>query len=295
MRWALSAVVVALMMTPAAQAQLDLLGSKERFFTPRLGDEVPGNLEFVDETGNAVRLGNYGRGKPVVLVLAFFTCRLQCPLMLEDLGKGLSGVTFEAGREYDVVVVSFDPRDNPAQAKAKKAHYDEQYPLARVGQGWHFLTGLQPDINRLMDAVGFRAVWDEKQQQYAHARGLMVLARSPRSGELQISRYFLEGAYPPRDLRLALVEASEGKVGGPMDRILLMCFNYNPETGSYSLAILRAVQVGGAVTMAALGLFWWVAWRRRGSSAWGGPVPSGVTTGPGGAVPESSSEEGLRR
>src|SRR5262245_60998150 len=236
MRAIIGALVLVLAAAPAARAQQELLGSKEKFFTPRLGDEVPGERAFVDEAGRAVRLGDYGRGRPVVLVLAFFTCRLQCPLMLEDLAKGLSGVTFEAGREYDVVIVSFDPRDTPAQAKAKKAHYDEQYPLARVARGWHFLTGQQADVDRLLGAIGFRAIWDEKQQQYAHARGLLLLNRNAE-GRLRVMRYFLEGAYPPRDLRLALVEAGEGKVGGPMDRILLMCFNYNPAEGSYSVAV----------------------------------------------------------
>jgi len=287
MRAIIGALVLVLAAAPAARAQQELLGSKEKFFTPRLGDEVPGELAFVDEAGRAVRLGDYGRGRPVVLVLAFFTCRLQCPLMLDDLGKGLSGVTFEPGREYDVVIVSFDPRDTPAQARAKKQHYDEQYPLARVAQGWHFLTGKEPDIGRLMAAVGFRAVWDEKQQQYAHARGLVVLSRGP-SGEgapLRVTRYFLEGAYPPRDLRLALVDAGEGKVGGPMDRILLMCFNYNPQTGSYSLAVLRAVQAGGALTVAALGLFWWASWRRR--------APTPLTPGPSPPEPEGEGSKSV--
>jgi protein SCO1/2 len=235
----------------------ELLGSKEKFFTPRLGDRVPMDLVFRDETGKQVTLGDYGKAKPVLLVLAYFRCPMLCTLVLNDVVKGLRGVPFNAGKEFEVVVVSFDAREKPELAKAKKDAYVEEYGRPGGEKGWHFLTGEQAQIDRLMQAVGFRAIWDEKQQQFAHARGILVL-----TGDWMVTRYFLEGSYPPRDLRLALVEASEGKVGSPMDRILLMCFNYNPVTARYSMTVLTVVRIAGAATVAMLVGFWVVSWRR---------------------------------
>jgi protein SCO1/2 len=236
----------------------DLLASKEKFFTPKLGAEVPRDLTFRDETGRTVKLGDYGNDKPVILVLAYYRCPMLCTLVLNDLVKGLRGVPFLAGREFEVVVVSFDPREKPELAAAKKAAYVADYGKPGGEKGWHFLTGEQPQIDRLMEAVGFRAVWDPQQQQFAHARGIMILTPGR-----QMARYFLEGYYPPTDLRLALVEASEGRIHAPMDRILLMCFNYNPSTGRYSLAVLNVVRLGGLITVAVVVGFWVVTWRRR--------------------------------
>jgi protein SCO1/2 len=235
----------------------DLLGSKETFFKPRLGDRVPQNLAFRDEQGNKVLLGDFGRNKPLILVLAWYRCPMLCTLVLNDLVKGLRGVPFTAGDEYEVVIVSFDAREKPELAKVKKEAYLEEYARPGAEKGWHFLTGEQKQIDQLMDAVGFRAIWDERQQQFAHARGILVL-----TGDWMVTRYFLEGTFPPRDLRLALIEASEGRVGSPMDRILLMCFNYNPETGKYSMAVLTVVRLAGAATVGLFGVFWLVSWWR---------------------------------
>jgi protein SCO1/2 len=246
-----------------------LLASKERFFTPRLGDSLPDDLVFNDENGAAVRLAEFGRDpsqprgyRPVILVLAYYRCPRLCTLTLNDLVKGLHGVPFAAGKDFDVVVVSFDAREKPALARAKKQAYVEEYDRPGAEEGWHFLTGDQANIDRLMEAVGFRAVWDEEGQQFAHARGLLVLGRDLESDRLMVTRYFLGGSYPPRDLRLALTEASEGQVGNVMDRVLLMCFNYNPVTGKYSLAILNAVRIGAVVTVVLLAGFWLLMWRR---------------------------------
>ncbi len=233
----------------------DLLASKEKFFTPRLGDRVPLDLVFRDEAGQEVRLGDYGKTKPVILVLAYLRCPMLCSLVLNDLVKGLRGVPFHAGEEFEVVVVSFDAREKPELAKAKKDAYVEDYGRPGSEKGWHFLTGEQPQIDRLMEAVGFRAVWDEEQKQFAHARGILVL-----TADWMVTRYFLGGTFPPRDLRLALTEASEGKVGSPMDRILLMCFNYNPTTGKYSMTVLSIVRIASAVMVALLLGFWGVSW-----------------------------------
>jgi protein SCO1/2 len=235
----------------------DLLASGEKFFSPRLGDQVPLDLSFKDEGGRAVRLGDFFEGRPVILVLAYYRCPMLCTLVLNDLVDGLRGVAFKAGEEFEVVVVSFDPREKPELAAAKKAAYVERYARPGAEEGWHFLTGEQPQIDRLMESVGFRAVWDEKGQQFAHARGIMVLTPGG-----VVSRYFLGGVFPPRDLRMALVESSQGQVGLPMDRVLLMCFNYDPSTGKYSTRVLRLVQAGGVLTLASMLLFWGACWLR---------------------------------
>jgi protein SCO1/2 len=271
MRHFLSLLILLLVSSGARAGAEDLLGSKEKFFTPRLGDRVPLGLTFRDEAGKEVRLGEYGRTKPVILVLAYYRCPMLCSLVLSDLVKGLRGVPFDAGADFDVVVVSFDAREKPGLAKAKKEAYVEEYGRPGAEDGWHFLTGEQDQIDKLMEAVGFRAYWDQEQQQFAHARGILVL-----TADWMVTRYFLEGAFPPRDLRLALTEASEGRVGSPVDRILLMCFNYNPSTGRYSMTVLSAVRIGGAVTVALLLGFWLFAWRR---GARGRPVPTGAAGG----------------
>jgi protein SCO1/2 len=254
---ALAALVGVALGPSLAGAGADLLASKEEFFTPKLGAAVPLDLTFRDEAGQSVTLADYFHDRPVILVPAYFECPMLCKLTLKDLVDGLKRVAPSSGDDFEVVVVSFDPREKPDLAARHKAAYVEQYARPGGERGWHFLTGEKPQIDRLLEAIGFRVVWDEEQRQYAHARGILVL--TPRG---VVSRYFLEGAYAPRNLQLSLVEASEGKVGLPMDRILLMCFSYDPHTGRYSLAVLRLVQAGGLLTVGALLLFWFVSWRR---------------------------------
>ncbi len=254
---------------PVVLAKKDMLASKEFFFTPRLGGKLPADLVFRDDRGARVRLADYGKDarqprgfRPVILVLAYYRCPMLCTLVLNDLVKGLHGVALDAGKDFDVVVVSFDPRETPDLARAKKQVYVAEYDRPGADRGWHFLTGDQENIDRLMEAVGFRVAWDEETQQFAHARGVLVLGRDLASDRLMVTRYFLGGSYPPRDLRLAIAEASEGQVGNLMDRVLLMCFNYNPVTGTYSVAILNAVRLGGVLIVALLAGFWLVMWRR---------------------------------
>jgi protein SCO1/2 len=289
----LTAVLLVPAAAPAAKKQ-DLLASKERFFTPRLGDKLPPDLVFRDEKGEQVRLADFGKDpaqprgfRPVILVLAYFRCPMLCTLVLNDLVKGLHGVALDAGKDFDVVVVSFDTRDTPQMARAKKDAYVEEYDRPGAEQGWHFLTGDQGNIDRLTEAVGFRAVWDEEGQQFAHARGLLFLGRDLASDQLMVTRYFLGGSFPPRDLRLAITEASEGQVGNVMDRVLLMCFNYNPVTGQYSLAILNAVRAGGALTVVLLAGFWLLMWR-RGVRRAAGLIPAGIN--PAARPPEPAPE-----
>ncbi len=258
----LLACLAALWLTPHSWGGVeDLLASREKFLSPKLGARLPKELAFTDSTGKKVTIGDYGQDRPYILVLAYYKCPMLCNLVLNDLVSSLRRLPFNAGREYEVVVVSFDPKEGPELAAAKKAAYVEEYGRAGGEGGFHFLTGDQPNINRLMDATGFHAVWDERQKQYAHARAIMVV--SPYH---LLTRYFVDGSFPPRDLRLALIESSEGKVGSPMDRILLMCFNYDPVTARYSVAVLTVVQLGGLLTLGLIGGFWLVAWwRRRGS------------------------------
>jgi protein SCO1 len=230
---------------------------------PRPGNPVPLDASFRDETGEVVELGRYFGDKPVVLVLAYFRCPRLCTEVLNDMNKALRGVSpFSAGRDFQVVVVSFDAREKPALAAAKKRSYVEDYARPGAEAGWHFLTGEQPSIDRLKEAVGFRAVYDPKDDQFAHDSAIVVLTPAGK-----VSRYLFGLGYNPRDLRLALVESSEGKIGSVIDHVLLMCFHYDPSTGKYSATVMAIVRAGGMLTIAALVGFWLVSARRGGRAA----------------------------
>jgi protein SCO1 len=225
---------------------------------PRPGNQVPLDTPFLDEAGQEVGLGRYFDDKPVVLVLSYFRCPRLCTEVLNDLSKGLRGVVpFSAGRDFQVVVVSFDAREKPALAAAKKRSYVEDYGRPGAEAGWHFLTGEQSAIDRVKEAVGFRTLYDPKDDQFAHDSAVIVLTPGGK-----VSRYLFGLAYNPRDLRLALVESSEGKVGSVIDHVMLMCFHYDPATGKYSATILSIVRAGGVLTMLSLVGFWVVVTRR---------------------------------
>jgi protein SCO1 len=228
----------------------------------RLNEQVPRDLVFRDEAGRTVRLGDYFDDKPVILVLAYYRCPMLCNQVLNGLVDGLRGVPLAMGEQFRVVTVSFDAREKPELAAAKKANYAESYGRGGAADGWHFLTGEPESIDRLTRAVGFRYAYDAKQDQFAHASGIMVL--TPKG---KIARYFYGIRYPPRDLRLALVEASEGKVGSPVDQVLLLCFDYDGTTGKYTLAVMRLVRLGGILTLLIVGTYlgcgWYRDWRKR--------------------------------
>jgi protein SCO1/2 len=256
-----SLILLLVLAVPAARGETEaerVAALREKLFTPRLGDQVPLDLTFRDERGQTVTLGDYCGDVPVILVLAYYRCPSLCTLVLTDLVDGLRApeMSFRAGSEFHVVVVSFDPSEKPDLAAAKKAAYVAEYGRPGAEAGFHFLTGDRRNIDRLTEAVGFKAIWDARQQQYAHARGILVLTPGGK-----VARYFL-GSFPPRDLRFAVVEASEGKVGSAMDWVRIMCFQYNPDTGKYSAAILRLVRVAGVVTVLGLAGFLYAAWRR---------------------------------
>jgi len=228
---------------------------------PRLGAPLPLDVPLRDENGDAVTLGSYLDGRrPAVLVFAYYGCPMLCSQLLNSLTRSVKALAFDVGNEFDVVVVSFDPRDGPEAARAKKADI-----VARYGRGsdtgWHFLGGEADAVRRLTDAAGFRYAWDEVGQQFAHVAVVLVVAPDGR-----IARYFPGIEYPPRDLRLGLVDASAGKIGTTVDRLLLFCYHYDAATGRYTPAIESALRVGGVLTLVALGGLIAVLRRREGTA-----------------------------
>jgi protein SCO1 len=220
-------------------------------FDQMLGARVPLDAPFRDENGNQVTLRQYFKpGRPVVLSLVYYDCPMLCTQVLNGMASTLHLLNFNIGKDYEVVTVSFDPREKPKLAAAKKKAYLIRLDRSGGEQGWHFLTGDEPSIKQLTDAVGFHYQWDEKMQQYAHASGIMVVTPDGK-----LSHYFYGVDYAPRDLRLALVEASNLKIGTPVDAALLYCARYDPRTGKYSIIVLRVVRIAGVLTVLLLGSF----------------------------------------
>ena len=223
----------------------------------RLGESVPQGLVFRDETGRSVRLGEYfALGKPVVLSLVYYECPMLCTQVLNGLASALGVLTMDAGKEFTVITASFNPRETPELAAEKKRNYLARYDREGAAEGWHFLTGDSASIAALTKAVGFRYAWDPEINQYAHASGITVLTPAG-----VVARYFFGIEYSPRDLRLALVEASSGKIGTPVDDLLLYCYKYDPASGKYGPVVMNMVRVGGIVTLATLGVFLFVSLR----------------------------------
>jgi len=214
----------------------------------KLNKPVPLDTVFHDESGQSVPLWKYFRDKPVVISLIYFNCPSLCPMSLHETINSLKRVALVPGQDYNVLVVSFDPKDTPQAAQLTKTKYKAQFG-ARAGydQGFHFLTGDQQNISRLADAVGFRYRWDQGTNQFVHAGGIMVATPDGK-----LSRYFYGIDYAPSDLRMALVDASKHKIGSPVDYVLLFCFHYDAAQGKYTLAIFKLLQVAGMVTLLAL-------------------------------------------
>jgi len=234
---------------------------REIGFDQRLGAAVPLDLPFRDESGASVRLHDYFGKRPVVLSLNYYSCPMLCTVTLNGLASALDTISMTAGKEFEVVTVSFDPSETPQLASAKKKAYLERYKRPGAAQGWHFLTGDAPAIAALTKAVGFRYVWDAETRQFAHPAGVLVLTPEGR-----IARYLYGIEYAPRDLRLAVVEASAGRIGNPVDQIILACYQYDPTTGRYGAAIMRIVRAVGALTVAALAGFITMMLRREGAA-----------------------------
>jgi protein SCO1/2 len=226
--------------TPAARKKiLDGVG-----FDQNLNAQLPMDLPFRDEAGRTVRFGELFQGKPVILVFVYYECPMLCTETLNGLVRAMRALSFDAGKQYNVVTVSFDPRETSALAAAKKKTYMERYGRPGDARGWFFLTGEASAIRRLTGASGFRYAFDADISQYAHATGLVVLTPHGR-----ISRYLYGVEYAAGDLRLALVEAAEGTIGSPVDQFLLYCYHYDPLTGKYGLLVTRVLRMAGALTV----------------------------------------------
>jgi protein SCO1/2 len=234
----------------------------------RLDEQVPLDLVFRDESGASVQLGTYFGSKPVILSLAYYECPMLCTLVLNGLASALKVLSFDAGKEFEVVTVSFNPEDTPALAAAKKQTYLKEYGRAGAAAGWHFLTGDAAAIERLTRAVGFHYKYVPELKQFAHAAGIMVL--TPQG---KLARYFYGVEFSPRDLRFGLIEAAQNKIGSPVDQLLLFCFHYDPQTGKYGAIAMGSVRVAGALTVIALATFLVVMLRREHTRR--GHVPRG--------------------
>ena len=216
----------------------------------KLDQQLPLDLVFHDESGKDVKLGQYFGQKPVVLALVYYDCPMLCTQILNGMVTSFRVLPFQVGKEFDVVTVSFDPRETSALATTKKNVYVNYLPekmRAGATSGWHFLTGDQENIAKLAEAVGFRYHYDEATKQFAHASGIMVATPHGR-----LSRYFYGVEYAPRDLRLGLIESSANKIGSPVDQLLLYCYHYDPATGTYGAAVMKIMRIAGVITVLAI-------------------------------------------
>jgi protein SCO1/2 len=240
---------------PSSQMPVEL---QQVEFAQRLNETLPLDLMFTDESGRSVALGEYFSRRPVILAFVYYDCPMLCSQVMNGVTSALVALDETAGRDYEVVAVSFDPRDTPIAAAAKKKSYVDRYGRFGAADGFHFLTGSESSVKALTEAAGFKYAWDEKTQQFAHASGFVVATPQGR-----LSRYFFGIEYAPRDLKFALIESSAGRVGNLIDQVLLYCYHYDPATGSYSFVAMKAVQMGGALTLLALVGFVVVALRRE--------------------------------
>lgn len=226
----------------------------------KLGDQLPLDTVFKDENGQAVKLGDYfNKGRPVIIAFVYYECPMLCNEVLNGLTGSLKGISFDAGKEFDVIAISFDARENdkPDLAKNKKLSYMERYGRPGTEKGWHFLTGSQESIDKATKAAGFNYQWDEKSNQFAHAGGIMVATT-----EGKLSRYFYGIDYGPKDVKFSLMESADNKVGNTAEKLFLYCYHYDPATGKYGLAILRVMRLGAIATVLILGISLVVFWRR---------------------------------
>ena len=213
----------------------------------KLDHQLPLDLVFRDESGQEVKLGQYFGQKPVVLALVYYDCPMLCNQVLNGMVTSFRVLPFQMGKEFDVVTVSFDPRETSELATAKKKVYVNYLPekmRPAAASGWHFLTGDAENIAKLTDAVGFRYHYDEETKQFAHASGIMLA-----TSQGKLARYFYGVEYPPRDLRLGLIETSANKIGSPVDQLLLYCYHYDPSTGRYGAAVMRIMRIAGVITV----------------------------------------------
>ena len=233
---------------------------KDVTFEQRLDTRLPLEARFRDENGRDVALGDFFGKRPVVLAFVYYSCPMLCTQVLNGVSSAVKVMPFVVGQDFDVVYVSFDPRDTAAAAAEKKAAQLADYKQTATASGWHYLTGDEASIRRLTNAAGFSYRWDEASGQYAHVSGVLVVTPDGR-----LSRYFYGVEYSPKELRMALVESSEGKVGSVVDQLLLYCYHYDPATGRYGVLAMNLVRLAGAVTLVLLVGFIWLMRRRESS------------------------------
>ena len=223
----------------------------------KLDSQIPLDLQFKDETGKSVRLGDYFGKRPVILAPVYYECPMLCTQILNGLVRSLKAVTFNPGEEFEVVVFSFDARDTSALAAAKKENYLKRYDRSGTAAGWHFLTGNLESIKALTNAIGFRYVWDVHTNQFAHASGVMVITPEGR-----VSKYFYGIEYASKDIRLGLIEAAQNKIGTPVDQLLLFCYHWDASTGKYTATAMNILRMAGGATVLLLGGFVIIMLRR---------------------------------
>ena len=223
----------------------------------RLNEQIPLDLSFTDEQGTAVHLSKYFGTKPVIVSLVYYRCPMLCTQVLNGMVETFKTLNFSAGKEFEVVTVSIDPAEGPELAREKKEQYVEEYGREGVAQGWHFLTGEQPAIARLAQAVGFRYVYDPKSKQFAHGAGIMIATPGGR-----LARYLYGIEYGARDMRFGLMEAAQNRIGSPVDKILLLCYHYDPTTGKYGVVVANLLKAGGILSVLILGAYMFVNFRR---------------------------------
>lgn len=228
----------------------------------QLGSQIPLDLKFRDEIGREVKLGDYFHKRPVVLSMVYYECPMLCGEVLNGEASVFSTLKFDIGKEFDVVTVSFDPTETPDLARGKKRTYIERYGRNGAEEGWHFLTGTPESINAITKAIGFNYAWDPESKQFAHAAAIMVI-----TPEGKVAQYFYGVEYAPKDLRFAIVQASQGKAGNLVDQVLLYCYHYDPRTGKYGAVVSRVMQLAGVFTIAILGGFLIIMFRMEPQSA----------------------------
>lgn len=231
-------------------------GLKNVGIEQHLNDQIPPDLIFRDETGKSVRLADYFGKKPLILNLVYYQCPMLCGEVLSGLESALRVLKFDVGKEFEVLTVSFDPKETPQMATAKKAEFLKRYGRPGAAEGWHFLTGPESSIAALTKAAGFDYEYDPKTGQFAHATAIMVL-----TPEGKIAQYYYGVEFAPKDLRLGLVQASQNKIGSIVDEVLLYCYHYNPDTGKYSAIISRILRIAAGTTIFMLGTFLIVMFR----------------------------------
>jgi protein SCO1/2 len=232
-------------------------GLKNVGIQQNLNQQIPSDLAFTDDLGRHVRLKDYFGKRPLILNLVYYNCPMLCGEVLSGLTNSLRMMKFDVGKEFEVITVSFDPHETPEMAAAKKSEFLKRYKRAGAEQGWHFLVGDQTSVDALTKAAGFQYQYDQKTRQFAHATAIMIL-----TPEGKIAQYYYGVEYPPKDLRLGLVEAGQGKIGNLVDQILLYCYHYDPAQGKYSAVILRVLRLAGVATMLFLGSFIFLMMRR---------------------------------